>query len=155
MYKQGQASLVAQVIKNLPAVQETWVRSLGQEDPLEERAWQLTPVFLPGEFHRERSLAGCSPWGCKESDTTEQHCTCKVICLACLGVETSSTESPQQKGRLVIHTHTHTHTHTLSLSLSFSLSSEQKSPESPQASTSQEVGFDITTCIVEGCQAKK
>ena len=106
------------MIKNLPAVQETWVRSLGQEDPLEERAWQLTPVFLPGEFHRERSLAGCSPWGCKESDTTEQHCTCKVICLACLGVETSSTESPQQKGRLVTHTHTHTHTHSLSLSLS-------------------------------------
>ena len=39
--------------------------------------------------------------------------------------------------------------------MSVSLSSEQKSPESPQASTSQEVGFDITTCIVEGCQAKK
>ena len=65
------ASLVAQVIKNLPAVQETWVRSLGQEDPLEERAWQLTPVFLPGEFHRERSLVGYSPGGLKESDTIE------------------------------------------------------------------------------------
>ena len=31
-----------------------------------------TPVFLPGEFHGQRSLAGCSPWGRKESDTTEQ-----------------------------------------------------------------------------------
>ena len=31
-----------------------------------------TPVFLPGEFHRQRSLVGFSPWGCKESDMTEQ-----------------------------------------------------------------------------------
>ena len=36
------------------------------------RNWQPTPVFLPGEFHGQRSLAGYSPWGCKESDTTEQ-----------------------------------------------------------------------------------
>ena len=36
------------------------------------RAWQTTPVFLPGEFHGERSLADCSPWGQKESHTTEQ-----------------------------------------------------------------------------------
>ena len=36
------------------------------------RKWQPTPVFLPGEFHGERSLAGYSPWGRKESDTTEQ-----------------------------------------------------------------------------------
>ena len=34
--------------------------------------WQPTPVFLPGESPRERSLAGCSPWGHKESDTTER-----------------------------------------------------------------------------------
>ena len=31
-----------------------------------------TPVLLPGEFHGQRSLAGYSPWGCKESDITEQ-----------------------------------------------------------------------------------
>ena len=43
------ASLVAQLVKNLLAVQETWVRSLGWADPLKERAWQPTPVFLPGE----------------------------------------------------------------------------------------------------------
>ena len=36
------------------------------------RAWQPTPVLLPGEFHGQRSLAGYSPWGHKESDTTEQ-----------------------------------------------------------------------------------
>ena len=36
------------------------------------RKWQPTPVFLPGESHGQRSLAGYSPRGCKESDTTEQ-----------------------------------------------------------------------------------
>ena len=35
------------------------------------RKWQPTPVFLPGEFNGERSLAGYSPWSCKELDTTE------------------------------------------------------------------------------------
>ena len=35
------------------------------------RAWQPTPVFLPGEPHGQRSLAGYSPLGCKESDMTE------------------------------------------------------------------------------------
>ena len=36
------------------------------------RKWQPTPVFLPGEFHGQRSLMGYSPWGRKESDTTER-----------------------------------------------------------------------------------
>ena len=45
------ASLVAQIIKTLPTMQETWVRSLGWEDPLEEGV-ATHPVFLPGE----------SPW---------------------------------------------------------------------------------------------
>ena len=35
------------------------------------RKWQPTPVFLPGEFHGERSLVGCCPWGRTDSDTTE------------------------------------------------------------------------------------
>ena len=42
----------------------------GQEDPW-RRAWQPTPVFLPGEFHEQRSLAGYSPWSPEASDTTE------------------------------------------------------------------------------------
>ena len=42
------ASLVAQTVKNLPEMWETWVWSLGQEDPL-RREWLPTPVFLPGE----------------------------------------------------------------------------------------------------------
>ena len=35
--------------------------------------WQPTPLFLPGKSHGQRNLVGYSPWGCKESDTTEQH----------------------------------------------------------------------------------
>ena len=62
---------MAPMVKNLPAVWEIWVGSLGWEDPLEE-AWQPTPVFLPGESPGQRSLAGYSPRGHKESDTTEQ-----------------------------------------------------------------------------------
>ena len=54
------ASLVAQKVMNLPAVQETRVQPLGQEDPW-RREWQPTPVFLPGESHGQRSLLGCSP----------------------------------------------------------------------------------------------
>ena len=55
----------------LPAMRETWVQSLGWEDPW-RRAWQPTPIFWPGESHGQRSLVGYSPWGCTESDTTEQ-----------------------------------------------------------------------------------
>ena len=52
-------------------MQETQVQSLGQEDPLEKE--MATPVFLPGEFHGQRSLEGYSEplWAHKESDRTE------------------------------------------------------------------------------------
>ena len=56
------ASLIAHLVKNLPAVQETYVRSLGWEDP-QRRKWQPTPVLLPGESHGQRSLRDCNPWG--------------------------------------------------------------------------------------------
>ena len=62
---------MAQMVKSPPAMQETWVQSLGREDPLEE-AWQPTLVFLPGESFGQRSLVGYSPWGCIESDTSER-----------------------------------------------------------------------------------
>ena len=58
------------MVKNLPVMRETWVRSLGCEDPLEEG--MATPVSLPGESHGQRSLVGYSPWGRKELDTTER-----------------------------------------------------------------------------------
>ena len=61
---------MAQLVKNLLAVREIWVRSLGWEDPLEDlprgsSQWERlpTPVFWPGEFH-----GLYSPWGCKELD---------------------------------------------------------------------------------------
>ena len=67
------ASLVSQMVKNLPAMQETQVGSLGQGDPL-RREWHPTPVLLPGQSHGQRSLAGYSSWAAKNwtrlSDTT-------------------------------------------------------------------------------------
>ena len=61
---------MAQRLKCLTAMRETWVQSMGREDPLEK--WQPTPVFLPGESHGQRSLVGYIPWGHKESDMTER-----------------------------------------------------------------------------------
>ena len=55
------ASLVAQLVKNPPAMRETWVRKIPWR-----RERLPTPVFWPGEFH-----GLCNPWGRKESDTTE------------------------------------------------------------------------------------
>ena len=46
------ASLMAQMVKNLPAMRETWIQSLGWKIPW-RRAWQPTPVFLPEKFHGE------------------------------------------------------------------------------------------------------
>ena len=75
------ASLVAQMVKNLLAIQETWVQSLGQEDPW-RREWLPASVFLPGEFHGLGSLGGYSPWDHRVSDTTErltqQHASFKL-----------------------------------------------------------------------------
>ena len=74
-------------VKNLRVMQrrefDPWVRKI-----FWRRARQPTPVFLPGKSHRQRSLAGYSPWSCKELDTTE------------------ATEYAYT------YTHTHTHTHT-------------------------------------------
>ena len=63
-------SLEAQKVKNLPAMQEIQVQSLGWEDPL-EKGMATTAVFLPGESPWTEEPAGCSPWGHKESDTTD------------------------------------------------------------------------------------
>ena len=58
--------LVAQTVKNLSAGFDDWIGKIPWR-----RARQPTPGFLPGESHGQRSLAGCSPWSCKELDTTE------------------------------------------------------------------------------------
>ena len=62
---------MAQRIKHLPAMRETRVQSLGWEDPLEKEMATHSRI-LPGESHGQRSLAGYSPRGRKESDTTER-----------------------------------------------------------------------------------
>ena len=63
--------MVAQKVKNLPAMWKACVQSLGWEDPLEKgMATHLS--ILAGEFHGQRSLVGYSLWGHKELDTTKQ-----------------------------------------------------------------------------------
>ena len=74
-------------IKKPPAEQETWVQSLDWEDPLEEEI-ATTPIFLPGEFRGQRSLAGYDPWSLKESDTigrlsTAQHVSRMLDYIIC------------------------------------------------------------------------
>ena len=54
----------------MQVTQETQVRSLGQEEP-SSRKWQPALIFLPAKLHGQRSLAGYSPLGHKESDMTE------------------------------------------------------------------------------------
>ena len=66
------SSLIAESVKNMPAMQETWVQFLGQEDPLEKGmathssilAWRIPWTEKPGRLY--------SLWGHKESDTTER-----------------------------------------------------------------------------------
>ena len=64
-------SLVAQTVKNLPAMWRPgfhlWVRKFPWR-----REWQSTPVFLPGKSHGQGNLVSCSPWAHKESHMTEQ-----------------------------------------------------------------------------------
>ena len=87
-YAEWSASQVALLLKYHPTNigdmrrgPDPWVRKTPYR-----KAWQSTPVFLPGEFHQHRSQEGYSPKGGKESDMTEvtQHaCTdakCRVLC---------------------------------------------------------------------------
>ena len=66
---------MVQRLKHLPGMQETWVQSLGQEDPLEKEMATYSSI-LPGESHGAGSLVGYSPWSHKESDT-------RVVFLFC------------------------------------------------------------------------
>ena len=69
-------ALVVQMVKNVPTMQKTWVRSLGREDPLEKGmathssilAWRIPWTEEPGRH---------SPWGCEELDTTEGLTQCQ------------------------------------------------------------------------------
>ena len=59
------------MVNNPPAIQEIWVQSLGWEDPL-KKGMTTHSNILAWRITWTRSLAGFSPWGCKESDTTER-----------------------------------------------------------------------------------
>ena len=67
------------MVKNLPAMQETWVQSLGWEDPLEKETATHSSILTSGKPHRQRSLVGYSPWGHKELDATNM---CKISLLS-------------------------------------------------------------------------
>ena len=64
---------MAQLVKNPPVMQETWVRSLGWEDPL-EKGKATHSIFWPGEFH-----GLYSSWGHKELDTTTLATSCEEL----------------------------------------------------------------------------
>ena len=100
------ASLWVQLVKNLLASAggcrrcrfDSWVGKIPWS-----RKWQPTPVFLPGKFHGQRSLAGYSLWGHKESDMAE-----------CTHTHTHThTHRVCEPMALPSHVHTHTHTHSL------------------------------------------
>ena len=71
VYKIKLCSLVAQRIKHLPAMWETWVRSLDWEDPLENSIKTHSSSCLENS-HGQRSLVGYSSWGHKEWEVTQQ-----------------------------------------------------------------------------------
>ena len=77
------ASLVAQMVKNLPSMWETWVRSLGWEDPLEGGRGNPLQYSCLENPHGQRSLAGYSSWDRKESYTTEQLSIAQHTSLNC------------------------------------------------------------------------
>ena len=66
------ASLVVQLVKNLPAMQETLAQFLGWEDPLKKEMATHSSTLTWTIPCTERSLVGYSPWGHKESDMTDQ-----------------------------------------------------------------------------------
>ena len=69
---------------------------------LRRRQWHPAPVLLPGKYHGRRSLVGCSPWGCKKSDTTERRHF--HFSLSCVGegngnpLQRSCLENPRDGG---------------------------------------------------------
>ena len=64
MYYKKEGFPGGSVVNKLPAIEETWVQSMGREDSLEKEMIP-TPLFLLGKSHGQRSLAGYGPWGHK------------------------------------------------------------------------------------------
>ena len=73
---------MAQRLKRLPGMWETWVRSLVGKIPW-RRKWQPTPAFWPGESHGQRSLVVCiCPWGRRELDRLNAFPYCDLVSLS-------------------------------------------------------------------------
>ena len=72
MLKILQARLQQYVNQKLSDVQTGFSKGRNQRSNCQQLQWHPTPVLLPGKCHGWRSLVGCSPWGCEESDTTER-----------------------------------------------------------------------------------
>ena len=87
------------MVKNLPAMWETQIRLWVRKIPW-RREWQPTPVSLPGKCHGQRSLAGYSTWGHKESDMSEEPQKHVIYLFLVLSVFIHCTPN----------THTHRHT---------------------------------------------
>ena len=80
------------MVKHLPTVRETWVRSLGWEDLLKKEMATYSSKSMPGKFHGLRSLVGYSPQDCKKSDTTERlHFQVTFLARIFLGFQLSVT----------------------------------------------------------------
>ena len=87
------------MVKDPPAMKDTWVRSLDQEDSLEE---EMATHFLPGESYRQRGLAGYGPWAHTESDMAApgryQFCVISGSALGHSGLLWSWESSPSGPG---------------------------------------------------------
>ena len=87
------ASLVAQMVKHLPTMRETWVQSLSREYLLEKE------MALPGKSHRWKSLVDYSPWGRKESDTTKR---LHFLFHWLKGIKTIPKRKKCKKGKIIV-----------------------------------------------------
>ena len=94
------------MVKNPPAMREICVQSLGQQDPLQE-GMATTPVFLPEASHEQRILAGYSPWGQKQSDTTKWLSTAQHSCFPDYQLSSSNNLSRASEEYIVLSVSTH------------------------------------------------
>ena len=100
-------------------MQETWVRFLGREDPL-EKAKDPTPALLPGKSHGRRSLIGYSPWGRKELNTLVAQTVKTLPTMRETLVPSLGHEDPLEKGMA-----------THSSILAWALAPQERLPELP------------------------
>ena len=89
------------MVNNPPAVPETWIRSLGWEDPLEEGMATHSSILAWRIPHRQRSLASYSSWGQKESGMTERLIyACIFLCLYLIHAYLSFFLGSKGKGKM-------------------------------------------------------